>query len=120
MSTYSIRCRNCRCRHRRVVKIHPEDYKIIPACESCGKRAGWRIESREYNKRNLCRCDGPLGRDAMPFPHRPTHPMCDQHPFGFYNQAKRAGIDDCDIPPSYRPHGGSGMSNTLNMFTNIC
>jgi hypothetical protein len=29
--------------------------------------------------------------------------MCDQHPAGFYNQAKRAGIEDRDIPVEYWP-----------------
>jgi hypothetical protein len=103
VTTYSIRCRNGACRHRRVSSIHPFDYKLVPACEACGARCGWRIEARAYNKRHLCRCDGPLGRNAMPYPHRTTHPMCDQHPAGFYNQAKRAGIEDRDIPVEYWP-----------------
>ena len=112
MSTYSLRCCNSACRHRRVSHTHPDEYKIVPICEACGKRDGWRIEARDYNKRNLCHCDGPLGRAAMPYPHRTTHPLCDQHPFGYYNQAKRAGIADEDIPESYRPvHASSGSQN---------
>jgi hypothetical protein len=39
----------------------------------------------------------------MPFPHKTTHPMCDQHPSGFYNQAKRQGVEDQDIPREYWP-----------------
>jgi hypothetical protein len=113
MSTYSVRCRNGACRHRRVTATHPEDYKIIPACESCGQRAGWRIEGREYNKRNLCHCHGPINSNtAMPFPHRTTHPMCDQHPSGFYNQAKRQGVEDHDIPVEYWPMS----ANVVNAY----
>jgi hypothetical protein len=40
MTTYSIRCRNSRCRHRRVSKTHPDDYKIVPKCAACGERRG--------------------------------------------------------------------------------
>lgn len=65
---------------------------------------GWRTESRAYNKRNLCRCSGPLNLEtAMTFPHKATHPLCDRHPLGYYNQAKRAGIADEDIPSEFRP-----------------
>lgn len=103
MSTYSVRCRNSACRHRRVAKTHPLDYVFVPVCEVCGQRAGWRLEARHYNKRHLCHCDGPLGRDAMPYPHRITHPLCDQHPRGYYNQAKRAGVCDDDIPLEFMP-----------------
>ena len=103
MTTYSIRCRNSVCRHRRVSRTHPLDYVFVPVCAACGLRAGWRLESRGYNKRHLCHCDGPLGRDAMPYPHRTSHPMCDQHPRGFYNQAKRAGVSDADIPLEFLP-----------------
>lgn len=104
MSTYSVRCRNGACRHRRVTSIHPDDYKVMPACGSCGKRAGWRIEGREYNMRNLCHCSGPFNHTtAMPFPHKTTHSLCDHHPNGFYNQAKRRGVEDHDIPSEYWP-----------------
>ncbi len=64
----------------------------------CGNRKGWRIENRDYNKRGLCNCDGPLSAHGQHFPHNTTHPECDQHPRGFYNQAKRRGVDDADIP----------------------
>jgi hypothetical protein len=104
MATYSVRCRNGDCRHRRVTATHPDDYKVIPPCGSCGKRLGWRIEGREYNKRNLCNCGGPINSTtAMTFPHKKTHPLCDHHPVGFYNQARRAGISDDDIPYCYHP-----------------
>lgn len=98
MSTYSIRCRVDKCRHRRVSKTHPDDYVIVPPCEVCGSTNGWRIERRDYNKRDLCLCSGPLGRNNEPFPHNKTHPECDRHPQGFYNQAKRRGVADEDIP----------------------
>ena len=103
MTTYSVRCRHNDCRHRRVSKTHPFDYKRVPKCPSCGNKKGWRIEQRYYNKRNLCRCDGPVSETGQHYPHRKNHPHCDHHPNGYYNQAKRAGIEDCDIPIEYHP-----------------
>ena len=103
MTTYSVRCRHFACRHRRVVRTHPAEYKVVPRCPVCGQRKGWRIEQRDYNKRNLCRCSGPTGRNGEPFPHRTTHPCCDQHPHGYYNQARARGVAHDDIPPEYWP-----------------
>jgi len=97
MATYSVRCRHKACRHRRVVKKHPDEYKVVPKCPKCGHRKGWRIEARDYNKRDLCNCGGPVGRDG-PIPHNQTHPLCDHHPQGAYNQMKRQGVADADIP----------------------
>lgn len=98
MTTYSLRCRNSSCRHRRISKIHPDEYKVVPKCSVCNRRCGWRIEGREYNKRGLCNCDGPVWPDGRQFPHRTSHPCCEQHPQGIYNQAKRAGVKDEEIP----------------------
>lgn len=39
----------------------------------------------------------------MSYPHKANHPMCDQHPFGYYNQAKARGVENHDIPNEYRP-----------------
>jgi len=103
VSTWSVRCRNGQCRHRRVSRTHPDDYKVVPRCPVCGSRKGWRIEQRAYNKRGLCHCAGPLGRDNEPFPHRITHPSCDQHPHGIYNQARARGVAHDDVPIEYRP-----------------
>lgn len=96
MATYSVRCRHTACRHRRVTTTHPDDYKVVPRCPACGQRKGWRIEQRGYNKRGLCNCGGPVGRDG-PIPHRTTHPMCEQHPQGYANQMRRSGADEADI-----------------------
>lgn len=101
MTTYSVRCRVDACRHRRVIRKHPDEYKRVTRCPVCGSKNGWRIENRTYNKRNLCKCDGPSMCKGQYFPHNKTHPMCDHHPKGFYNQAKRAGIEDYDIPVEY-------------------
>lgn len=109
MSTYSLRCRNSKCRHRRVSEIHPDDYKLVPTCTACGQRQGWRIEKRDYNKRDLCDCKGPVWPDGRQFPHRRSHPCCDNHPQGTYNQAKRAGLSDDDIPVE---HMGRRMKPT--------
>lgn len=57
---------------------------------------GWRVEERAYNKRGLCRCGGPVGRDG-PIPHRTSHPLCDHHPNGPANQMRRAGADEIDV-----------------------
>lgn len=100
MTTYSIRCRVHACRHRRVTKTHPDDYKIVPKCPVCGSKNGWRIENRDYNKRNLCNCNGPESSQehGKHFPHRTTHPLCENNPNGLRNQAKRQGIADEDLP----------------------
>lgn len=101
MTTFSVRCKKCR--HRRVASTHPEDYKVVPKCEVCGARSGWRIENRQYNKRNLCRCSGPEMAFGRYFPHRTTHPLCDQHPHGFYNQARARGVAHDEIPSEFHP-----------------
>jgi hypothetical protein len=80
---------------RRVSSVHPFEDDL--PCPSCKSVKGWRIEQRGYNKVGLCRCNGVVG-DNGTFPHRPTHPMCDQHPRGAVNQARRAGATDDDIP----------------------
>lgn len=98
MTTYSVRCRHKACRHRRISKTHPDEYKVVPRCPACGNRKGWRIEVRDYNKRGLCKCDGPSMCKGQYFPHNTTHPLCDHHPRGLYNQAKRQGISDTDLP----------------------
>lgn len=111
---YSIRCRVDACRHRQRTKTHPDDMQAIP-CPKCGAKKGFRLEGRAYNQRNLCSCDGPqlaqeLGKS---FPHNKTHPLCDHHPYGFYNQAKCKGISDEDIPIEYRPPGADqGVSGS--------
>jgi len=74
-------------------------------CPACGSTKGWRYEARAYNKSNLCRCSGPelaqeLGKN---FPHRTTHPYCDHHPHGPYNQARARGVAHGDIPKEYHP-----------------
>lgn len=94
MATYSVRCRNSSCRHRRVSKRHPDSYKLVPACPVCGERKGWRIEQRDYNHRDLCGCG-----QSPTYPHRKgKYKFCDHHPQGFYHQAKRQGVPDDDIP----------------------
>jgi hypothetical protein len=35
------------------------------------------------------------------FPHRVTHPFCDQHPRGHYNQARARGVAHEDIPAEF-------------------
>jgi hypothetical protein len=103
MTTYSLRCRNSACRHRRVASIHPNEYKVVPRCTRCGERCGWRIEDRAYNRRGLCHCSGPEMVTGRHFPHRPHHPLCDNHPHGFYNQARARGVAPEEIPYEYRP-----------------
>lgn len=103
MTTYSLRCRHHACRHRRVSRTHPDDYKRPPPCPVCGARKGWRIEQRQYNKRGLCQCDGPIAEFGGTFPHRTTHPCCEHHPHGIYNQARARGVAHDDIPEEYWP-----------------
>lgn len=95
MTTYSVRCRVNACRHRRVTKTHPDAYKRVYKCPMCGSKNGWRIESRAYNRRDICGC----GQVPYGYPHRKgKHPLCDHHPQGAYNQAKLRGVADEDIP----------------------
>lgn len=97
MSTYSVRCKDARCRHRRVIKRHPDSYIVVPRCAICGQRKGWRIEARGYNKVDMCGC----GKSPL-HPHRKgKYKFCDFHPQGYYNQAKRQGVADDDIPLEY-------------------
>lgn len=103
MTTYSLRCRNRACRHRRVANTHPDEYKVVPRCPRCGQRKGWRIEARAYNQRKLCHCSGPEMVTGRHFPHRTHHPLCDHHPHGFYNQARARGVAHDDIPEEFWP-----------------
>ena len=98
MSTYSLRCRNSACRHRRVASVHPDDYILVPSCKVCGQRKGWRIESRDYNQRNLCKCSGPESCKGQAFPHNTTHPLCDNNADGLRNQALKRGVAPADMP----------------------
>lgn len=104
MATYSVRCRHNACRHRMKSRHHPDDMQTT-ACPVCGERKGWRFEDRAYNRRNLCTCSGPeaVQEYGKNFPHRTTHPLCDQHPHGFYNQARAKGVAHEDIPKEYWP-----------------
>lgn len=104
MTTYSLRCRGCR--HRRVSSTHPDSYVATPRCSACGSLRGWRIEQRHYNKRNLCYCSGPDMATGRHFPHKTTHPLCDKHPEGFYNQARQMGIPHDEIPVEF----GGGLT----------
>lgn len=103
MATFSVRCRHNACRHRRVINKHPDDYKVVPKCPVCGNRKGWRIESRAYNQRDLCNCSGPEACKGLAFPHNKTHPLCDHHPEGVYNQARHKGVAHEDIPAEFHP-----------------
>ena len=82
--------------------MHPEEYRFVPKCV-CGAQS-WRVEFQAKDPRPVCYCDGPSMLTGRPFPHRHTHWLCDNHPHGFYNQAKVQGVDDEDIPVEYRPN----------------
>lgn len=104
MATYSVRCRHFACRWRQVVRTHPDDMQTVQ-CPQCHNTKGWRYEARAYNKRNLCHCSGPEASQehGKNFPHQKTHPLCEHHPHGIYNQARARGIEHDDIPSEYRP-----------------
>ncbi|MES2899515.1 MAG: hypothetical protein V4723_07290 [Pseudomonadota bacterium] len=98
MATYVLLCCNAACLKRRVSRIHPADYVLIVPCQACGQRAGWQVAPREPSKPHACRCEGPLGRNGRPYPHRSTHPLCGQHPQGPAHQARRAGMQEAEAP----------------------
>jgi len=87
-----------------VSKQHPDDMQTVP-CPACGAKRGWRFEDRAYNRRNLCRCSGPeaVQENGKNFPHSKSHPLCEQHPHGIYNQARARGVAHEDVPEEYRP-----------------
>lgn len=70
----------------------------MPRCPVCGSTKGWRIEQRAYNKRGLCKCDGPTMTNGKHFPHRTTHPLCDNNPDGERNQVLQRGVSAEDLP----------------------
>lgn len=90
---FPVRCRLKKCRARRNATVHPDDMKRIPKCHKCGGRHGWRIERRPEN-RQMCTCGKVINvKYATTVPHRVGgHPLCDHHPEGILNQAKRAGL----------------------------
>lgn len=92
MSTFSLRCRLKKCRHRRVSRVHPDDAKQRYRCPKCRGMHGWRIENRDYNKRNLCNCSGVEVIRGVRFPHRPHNPYCDNNPWAEFNRAALQGI----------------------------
>ncbi len=98
MTTYSVRCRNSACRHRRVARVHPDEAKLTKRCESCNQVAGWRIENRDYNKRKLCQCNGTGLIDGREWGHNTSHPYCEQNPNGPRNQALARGVAPEDLP----------------------
>lgn len=96
---YSVRCRHQACRVRKVVPTHPDDMQAVQ-CDSCKNTKGWREERRDYNRQGLCNCDGPcIGQEhGKAYPHRTSHPLCDQHPQGHRNQALARGVAAADLP----------------------
>lgn len=69
---FSVRCRNSKCRHRRMTTTHPDSFAAKKTvCKACGSTKGWRIELRLYVKNQVvCHCNGYW------FPHRYNSPMC--------------------------------------------
>lgn len=101
MKRYPVRCRNNKCRHRRLTSVHPDDYKVVPACLVCGERKGWRIEHQAVDKRELCECGGVVhlstAHNARAVRHKIDHPMCLKNPEGARNHLLRAGCKESEL-----------------------
>ncbi len=93
MSSYYLRCRNGKSMLSFGCDKEADSDDVLSAFEPRGKSGGGRAKFPRSSRTNLCRCEGPLGRDGTPFPHRVTHPFCDHHPLGPYNQSRRLLID---------------------------
>lgn len=91
---YACRCGNSKCRARRTLVKHPDEYVTQPKCRYCGKRK-WTVDAdrmkRWYKMSRLCRCDG------YHFTHRKGSPFCEHNPMGEYNRALRAGYEDEEL-----------------------
>jgi hypothetical protein len=75
-----VRCRQCQA--RRVLAHHPDWYKRIPKCRSCGAQDYRPVKN--YH-RPVCECTG------YHFIHRKGSKHCDFHPRGLFHQAVRQG-----------------------------
>lgn len=63
----NVRCR--RCKARRVLSKHPDDYVRLPLCGTCGTRdKGYLVV--KLTKTITCSCMG------YPYPHRYLSPNC--------------------------------------------
>lgn len=100
---WNVRCRNKKCRHRRLTDVHPDETRLTYRCPKCGELKGWRIENQS-DRREKCNCGGPLSETSdRSYPHHRGHPLCNHHPYAAYNQAKARGVEDSDIPFEFLP-----------------
>lgn len=76
---YHVRCGNSKCRQRRVLKMHPDEYIRLPACTACGTKKYY--VSNWMNRRNTkavsCRCPGYMHcSEGGEWPHRKGSKYC--------------------------------------------
>ena len=91
---YACRCSNSKCRTRRTLAKHPDEYRTQPKCQYCGKRQ-WTVDAdrmkRWYCEARLCTCEGYHHK------HRKGSPFCKHNAMGEYRQALRLGYDDEEL-----------------------
>ena len=73
-----VRCVCRKCKARRTLAHHPDWYKRIPKCRSCGAVDYRPVVRRQEN----CHCAG------YHFVHRKGSKMCAHHPEGFANRVR--------------------------------
>jgi hypothetical protein len=77
MARYHVRCRKCEA--RRVFKLHPDEYRRVPVCVSCGAKS-WRIDNwmnTRDTKATSCTCSGYVAlTHRAPWPHLIGSPYC--------------------------------------------
>lgn len=66
-----VRCSKAKCKARRVLPKHPDDYVRLPKCKGCG---GKKYLVVKRNKQLTCHCDGYW------FPHRDGSKWCKYNP----------------------------------------
>lgn len=56
---FRCRCSHEKCRARRTLRKHPDEYRVQPKCAMCGRRK-WRLDVYRQKKeqRSGCECDG--------------------------------------------------------------
>lgn len=73
----------------------------MPRCPTCGARK-WAIDKyrirTELRIREKCWCTGYPVLSSKGAAHTKGSKYCVHHPHGIYNQAKREGVSDADIP----------------------
>jgi hypothetical protein len=73
--TVLYRCNHNECRKRVTLAKLRELYVSVPRC-TCGGNLHRDTWQRKINKRNACRCSGPVNGEGNAYPHNTHHAGC--------------------------------------------